>query len=183
MRIVSKTQSKISFVALDVETTGLSPHRGDRVVEVGAVLVRNGELCEKYTSLINCRRRIPNAVRKISGITREMLLGQPEPELVFRELLDFIQDYDLVAHNAEFEMDFLKMEYQHLGLDFKRTINCSLKLSRTLLWELKRFSLQDVALSLFEDLPPDLRLHRALSDALLTAQVWLKLTMLQGERQ
>ena len=102
------------FIACDLETTGLSPLRGHRVIEIGAVRVKNGALIQKFHSLIDCGRSITVCARKIHGISDAMLAGLPKPREAFTAFREFIGQVPLAAHNAPFERSFLQHEFSHL---------------------------------------------------------------------
>ncbi len=160
-------------IVIDLETTGFLPQRGDRVIEIGAVVVERGELVDEFQTLIQVPRSIPRQAFRVHGITDQMLAGQPLPEEVFPALLDFIGGNVLVAHNARFDLPFLRHEFGRLGLGFPNRHVCTLELARRRLPRLPDHRLATVARHLLGDLPDDLRLHRALDDARLTARVWL----------
>ena len=92
------------YVALDVETTGLSPKNGDRVIEIGAVAIENQGIIAEFSSLIDVDKMIPWQVQKVHGITNEMLYGEPKPDEVLPEFYEFIAGSILVAHNASFDI-------------------------------------------------------------------------------
>jgi DNA polymerase-3 subunit epsilon len=92
-------------VVLDIETTGLYPHRGDRLVEIGAVAIESGRCVAEFESLIDCGKAIPRRAQDVHGITTEMLNGQPSPEEVLPRFLRFASRSTLVAHNAKFAGD------------------------------------------------------------------------------
>jgi DNA polymerase III epsilon subunit-like protein len=96
------------IVAIDFETTGLSPHRGHRVIEIGAVRIVNGSFKEEFQTMIDCGASIPMAAQQIHGITPVMLRGQPKPETAFAAFRDFIGRSPLAAHNARFDLSFLR---------------------------------------------------------------------------
>jgi len=160
-------------IVIDLETTGFSPHRGDRVIEIGAVAVERGELVDEFQTLIQVPRSIPWQASRVHGITDQMLAGQPLPEEAFPALRDFMGGSVLVAHNARFDLPFLRHEFGRLGLGLSNRYVCTLELARRCLPRLPDHRLATVARHLLSDLPDDLRLHRALGDARLTAQVWL----------
>lgn len=163
------------FVAVDVETTGMSPSRGHRIIEIGAVRLVNGSLGQEFHSLINCGGGITKEAQRVHGITDAMLSGQPKAEDVFQAFRSFIDHAVLVAHNAQFDNSFLRSEYDRLGWRFSNRIVCTLELSRQHLHRLPNHRLETVARHLLGDLSAEARLHRALGDAKLTAKVWLKL--------
>lgn len=162
-------------VVVDVETTGLSPGYGDRVIEVGAVALEEDEIVSEFSSLIRVEKNIPRHVSKIHGITNGMLIGQPLPDAVYPVLRDFIGDALLVAHNARFDLAFLRHEFGRLGLRFNNSSVCTLELARRRLPQLSNHRLETVCRYLFGALPDDVRCHRALDDARLTALVWREL--------
>ena len=118
------------YVALDVETTGLSPKNGDRVIEIGAVAIENQGIIAKFSSLIDVDKMIPWQVQKVHGITNEMLYGEPKPDEVLPEFYEFIAGSILVAHNASFDIGFLKHEFALLGMSLNNRSLCTLKMSR-----------------------------------------------------
>ena len=170
-------------VAIDVETTGLSPMRGHRVIEIAAVRVSISGLGEEFHSLINCGRPIPAAVQRIHGITDKMIAGQPDPAAVFKRFRKFAGNRILVAHNASFDCAFLHHEYDRLGMVFSNPTQCTLELSRLALPQLRNYRLATVFRHMFpsdnEVLPP----HRALADARAAARIWLKIKSLVAATQ
>jgi len=99
------------YVALDVETTGFSPQNGDRVIEIGAVAIEDQSIIAEFSSLIDVDKRIPWHVQQVHGITNEMLNGEPKPDEVLPEFYKFIAGSILVAHNASFDIGFLRHEF------------------------------------------------------------------------
>lgn len=166
------------YVVIDVETTGLSPGYGDRVIEIGAVAVDGCEIMAEFGSLVQVDKNIPRHVSRIHGITNDMLVDQPLPDEVYPALRDFIGGALLVAHNARFDVAFLRHEFGQLGLRFDNRSVCTLELARRRLPRLPDHRLETVCRHLFGGLPEGTRLHRALDDARLTARVWWEL----GER-
>jgi DNA polymerase III epsilon subunit len=163
-----------NFIAIDLETTGLDPESGERVIEVGAVKIVNGIVDSEFGSLICCDRRISKGAEKVNRISKKMLVNQPTAKDVFNELTTFISTSQIVAHNADFELKFLKNEYSLLGESFHQTIQCSLKLSRKCLPNIRSYSLDSVASYLKIEINSDQR-HRALNDARVAAKIWLAL--------
>lgn len=109
----TKISSYQRYVVLDVETTGLSPRYGDRVIEIGAVAIEDGRMVEEFHALINIESPIPKAVQRIHGITDEMLIGKPKADEVMPRFLDFIKSSILVAHNARFDVGFISRPSGH----------------------------------------------------------------------
>jgi DNA polymerase-3 subunit epsilon len=117
-------------VVLDLETTGFSPFRGDRVIEVGAIANFSGEIVAEFQSLIRAPRAIPWQSSQVHGITDAMLADQPLPDEVYPAFCDFIGRSSLVAHNARFDLTFLRYELGRLGLALNNGHFCTLELAR-----------------------------------------------------
>lgn len=161
-----------AVVVLDFETTGLNPRDGARGIEVGAVKVVNGEITERFSSLINPGVTIPFHITELTGITNEMIADAPQPAEVYPDLLDFIDDAYLVAHNAGFDAKFLAAETAALGLQSRyRDLICTVMLTRRLQPKLASYSLSKLANYLEIKFPG--AAHRALADAEVAAQVLL----------
>ena len=158
------------IVMLDFETTGLSPAMGDRITEVAALRIVGGKVTERYVSLINCNVRIPSFITQLTGISQAMVDRAPSVEQVVPELLDFIGDNALSAHNASFDEKFLKAEAERLGLAPRHDgLVCSLKLSRRVFPGLGSYKLGLLSSQLgirFRSAA-----HRAESDAEVAAEV------------
>ena len=163
------------YVVVDVETSGLFPQRGARIVEIGAVAIEHGRIIGEISSLINCGVKVSKHIQKIHGITDEMLQGQPAPEEMFPEFLRFVGAGTLVAHNLRFERRFLRYELSRLGIGFNSNGVCTLKLSKKLFPRLPNYRLETVARHLLGELPDGVRLHRALDDAKVTAMMWMEM--------
>lgn len=161
------------IIVLDVETTGLSPARGDRVIEIGAVVVEGERFVDEFTTLIRTDHPIHWAAQKVHGISDAMLQGAPCPQDVWPEFARFIGSSTLIAHNASFDLGFLRQEFSRLGLSLPNAHHCTLSLSRRRLPHLPNHRLETVARHLLGGIPEDCRLHRALGDARLAALVWL----------
>ena len=122
------------IVMLDFETTGLSATAGDRITEVAALRIVDGAVAERYVTLINCGVRIPPFVTSLTGISQRMVDSAPPVAQVIPQLLDFIGDDVLAAHNASFDARFLLAESQRQGLSPRHCgLICSLKLARRML--------------------------------------------------
>jgi DNA polymerase-3 subunit epsilon len=159
-------------VVVDVETTGMSAAKGERVIEIGAVRVVNGQLEERFSSLISTSRPISPGALSVHRITPNMLADQPASEEVFGAFARFIASDILVAHNAGFDMRFLKAEFERLGQRLTNSHYCTLKLSRLCFPDLRSHKLEVLGRYLFGDLT-GIRHHRALDDAELTARLML----------
>lgn len=159
------------YVIFDIETTGIYPLRGDRIIEIGAVAVRDGAVDCEFHSLINVPRRISRPAQRVHGITNGDLQNAPMPEQVFSEFQNFTRGCTLVAHNAVFDMSFLRQEFQRHRLILNHKSICTLKLSRRMFPELPDHKLQTVHQHLFKNEQLQQQ-HRALDDARMVAEIW-----------
>jgi DNA polymerase-3 subunit epsilon len=171
------------FVAVDVETSGFAPRRGGRVIEIGAVAIENGEVADEFESLVNPRCMIHWGAFRVHGISMEMLEGEPGPEEVMPGLKEFIGDSTVLAHNAPFDMGFLRSEFARLGLELRNKQVCTCIMSRKLLPELPSHSLESVARHLLSEGRPLRQSHRALDDARLCAMIWMRMQELPAPPQ
>ena len=167
-----------AFVAFDLETTGLSSQR-DRIIEIGAVLLKNGEELDRFQTFVDPERPLDRRIVELTGITDEMLQGAPKIEEVLPKFLEFVGDRVLVAHNSDFDTGFIRAECQRQGLEYTFTAADTLILSQNLLTHLNKFKLNIVsnALSL-----PDFNHHRAGDDAMTCGLIMTRLMqMLEQE--
>ncbi|MDT8316860.1 MAG: 3'-5' exonuclease [bacterium] len=170
-----KSAKPYRTVVFDLETTGLSPFRGDRIIEIGAIIVEGGSIVREYHSLIDAGRPVSIHAFKVNGINREMLAHAPKPETVMPEFKDFISDSVLVAHNAKFDIGFLRYEFSRQGIAFSNRHHCTLTDARRLYPKLQNHRLETVYRHLFGALPDKVNMHRALDDARMTARVWMEI--------
>ncbi len=161
---------KQRLVVLDFETTGLSANGGDRAIEIGAVAVENGQITDKYQSLIQPGFRVDRFIENYTGITNEMLEDAPHPDLVFPELYRFLGDSIMVAHNASFDRKFLDMELARVGYTRKQPFLCSMRVARRLYQRAPNHRLG--TLVKYAKVPVTGTFHRALTDAEMTALLW-----------
>jgi DNA polymerase III subunit alpha, Gram-positive type len=179
---IVETDSAVSFddryVVFDIETTGLS-NAHDRITEIGAVMIEGGEVVSEFTTLVNPERPISSEITKLTGITDEMVAQAPVIADALPEFIQFCQGAVLVAHNAEFDIGFIRENLRKLGCEFDYTILDTLRLSRILLKNLKRHKLTNVAKALHVKLDNH---HRAIHDARATAEIFLKLKDLMAEK-
>jgi len=113
LKMANETNAN-TVIVLDFETTGLSPAYGDRAIEIGAVKLVDGELVERFQQLMYPGRRIDYFIESYTGITNDMLKSAPPCEEVMFEFSEFIQDFNLVAHNASFDARFLDSELDRI---------------------------------------------------------------------
>lgn len=119
------------FVFLDIETTGGSK-TSSRITEVGALRVENGRVVDTFKQLINPEQLVPWYITKLTGIDNEMVWSAPTFRGIADDLERFLSDSIFVAHNVNFDYQFIKMEYESIGYEFKMDRMCSAKLSRLL---------------------------------------------------
>lgn len=165
----------VRHVVFDLETTGLYPNQGDRVVEVGAVAIEDGCAVDHFHSLIDIGMRVPLAAQRINRINTKMTRGKPKAKDVFPWFHVFIKDSILVAHNAKFDMAFLKNEFAGLGMEMNNKCLCTWEICRKIYPGLRNYRLKTVAQRILGELPEGLEMHRALNDAMLLTKVWLEL--------
>lgn len=159
------------FAVIDFETTGLSADYC-RIIEVGAVIVRNGEVAESFVELMHPGYRLPHFITDLTGITDAMLKGKPKPEAIMPKLKDFIGGRHCVAHNASFDSSFYNAEMKRAGIAHDRTFFCTMKLSRRLIQDSPKHKLSTLADHLNLPRPDEGKCHRALYDVLLTVELW-----------
>lgn len=174
-RKVGKEMHSEKYIVVDVETTGMSTARGDRVIEIGAVAIERGHMCEEFTTLIRIEQPIHWAAQQVHGISADMLRDQPLPAEVWPQFAQFISGAVLIAHNASFDTGFIRHELSRCGLSLPNRSICTVQRSRRYLPKLANHRLETVARHLLGEIPTGTRMHRALDDARLTAQVWLAL--------
>jgi DNA polymerase III epsilon subunit len=170
---INSVKSTQRYVVLDVETTGLYAWRGDRIIEIGAIEIMNGLIVEEFHSFIAIGKPISKAAQKIHGITAEMLIGQSDAKEVLTSFRRFIGTSILVAHNADFDIKFLRYELSRLGLGMSNGYLCTMRMSKKKFPELPNHKLETVSQHVLGKLPEGLRLHRALDDARMVAMIWL----------
>ena len=136
----------LSYVVVDVETTGGSPHAGHRITEIAAVVVRDGEVRDVYETLVNPQRPIPPMIMKLTGITMEMVRGKQPFRDICPRILEAVTGHVFVAHNVNFDWRFVTAEVARASgqqLDGPRL--CTVRLARKLLPQLRSRSLGFVA--------------------------------------
>lgn len=171
--------NSVTYSSVDVETTGLSAEK-NRVIEIGIAKIKDGKLIDRYGSYINPGCYIPEQITEITGITDEDVEMAPKFADVAQEVFAFMEGTVVVGHNLQFDMGFLRHEFQKAGIEHFQPLSlCTLRLARRMYPELKSKSLGSVAHHL--QLKTD-TLHRALEDAELTAQVLMR-QMKQLEKQ
>lgn len=160
-------------VVLDFETTGISPGQGDRAIEIGAVRLADGQIVERFQSLMDPGRRISGFIESYTGISNAMVQSAPPCAEVMADFADFIGDANLVAHNASFDQRFLDAELARIGRDYGGDFACSMLIARRLFQEAPNHKLG--TLVDYTGLSGDGRFHRALYDAEMTGLLWLRM--------
>ena len=159
------------FIAFDLETTGLDK-RTDQIIEIGAVLIRDGEVADTFSSFAQPGHPLSAKTVSLTSITDEMLLGAPSPEEAVDAFLDWAGDRPLVAHNAEFDVGFVREYCRRSGRSFDPLWTDTLILAQYLCPELNNHKLDTVANHL--ELPP-FHHHRAFDDAGVCGQIFWRL--------
>ena len=165
-----------TYLAVDIETTGLSPVK-DKIIEIGAVKVVNGEVCGTFSRLIDPQVALSQRIVALTNITDEMLFGQPTIQTVIKEFLEFAGNDPLLGHNILFDYSFLKTEAKKQGLEFERKGIDTLQIARVLHPELESRSLE--SLSHYYGIANESQ-HRAYTDALAAHELYWHLSRHSG---
>ncbi len=165
------------YIVLDIETTGLS-FRTEKITEIGAVKVKDGEIVDTFECFVNPEIPIPQKIVELTGITDEMVSNAETIDKIMPKFLSFIGDLKLVAHNADFDVGFLKYNAESLGLTMDNEYIDSLALSRQLFPEFKKHKLGIIAEKLGIKVE---NAHRALDDVITLVKVFKKMLEKQSE--
>ena len=166
------------FVVFDIETTGFSAIF-DRIIEIGAVKIEDGIITDRFSAFINPETPIPYKIEKLTGISDSMVKDAGTVDKVLPEFLSFTADAVLVAHNAEFDMGFIKQKANDLGINNDFTYIDTVSLAQFLLPGLSRFNLDALVKHFKVTLEHH---HRAVDDAEATAHIYLKMLNMLKER-
>lgn len=160
------------FVVFDLETTGFSA-KNERITEIGAVRVSGGEIKESFNTFVNPEKPIPEKIVELTGITDDMVKDAPSQEKAVRAFLDFCgENTILVAHNAQFDISFIRAACERYDIPYNHTFIDTVPLCRTMLPGLKNYKLDTVSKHLKLD---DFNHHRACDDAKILADIMLVL--------
>ncbi len=158
-----------TFICFDLETTGLSASR-DKITEIGAVKVVNGEITEKFSTFVNPEISIPRKITELTGITDEMVADAPSQSDAVRAFLEFAGNNVLVAHNAPFDTSFISQACENMGTEYNYTSIDTVAIARAILPDIKNVKLDTVAkylrLGTFNH-------HRATDDAEMLANIFI----------
>jgi len=168
----------LTYAVLDTETTGFYYDRGDRLVEIAAVKIRDGKIVpsDNFQSMINPERSIPLSASRVNHITDEMVTAAPKFAEIIDQFEEFLADVDYVfIHNAKFDLSFLKAEYARCQRALKLPkVVCSVELSKAFYPELRTHNLNAIAKRFDLEIKEGELRHRALGDVILTGEVILK---------
>ncbi|MBT3204002.1 MAG: 3'-5' exonuclease [Gammaproteobacteria bacterium] len=162
-----------TIIILDFETTGLSPNQGDRAIEIGAVLIENGVIKDRFQQLMNPGFRVDGFIESYTGITNSMLKDAAPCEEVMNDFADFIEDYHLVAHNASFDKCFLDAELKQISRSYSGQFVCSMLAARRVYQTAPNYKL--ATLIDYLDISVEGDYHRALYDSEMTTKLWLSM--------
>jgi DNA polymerase III epsilon subunit family exonuclease len=169
-----RTLAEVTFIVLDLETTGASPTTGCAITEIGAIAIRGGEILEEFSSFVNPQVALPEYIVNLTGITDEMLIGAPPINEVFPDFIEFIDRHEhvhLVAHNAPFDIGFLKAAATQLSHIWpKYEVIDTVKLARRVIErsEIENYKLGTLSQFFNTKALPN---HRALDDVKTTVEV------------
>ena len=170
----SRTLAEVTFIVLDLETTGASPTTGCAITEIGAIAIRGGEILEEFSSFVNPQVALPEYIVNLTGITDEMLIDAPLINEVFPDFIEFIDRQEhvhLVAHNAPFDIGFLKAAATQLSHIWpKYEVIDTVKLARRVIErsEIENYKLGTLSQFFNTKALPN---HRALDDVKTTVEV------------
>ncbi len=167
-----------SYVVFDIETTGLNPYK-HKIIEIGAVKIEKGIITERFSEFVNPLVSIPYEIEELTHINDSMLENADTIEDVLPRFLDFCKDCVLVAHNAEFDVNFIRRKAYDIGVETDFTSADTLAMSRLLIPSIKTFNLKSVSKALGVVLESH---HRAVDDAEATAGIFLKLCEILKEK-
>lgn len=159
------------YTIIDIETTGGMANR-DRITEIAMVKIINGEVTDRFESLVNPERSIPTEITRITGITNAMVENAPRFYEIAKTIVEFTEDSVFVAHNVRFDYNFIREEFKSLGYTYSKKVLCTVKLSRKVFPGLRSYSLgnliQHFGISVANR-------HRAMDDVMATADIFLRI--------
>ena len=159
-----------TYVVFDIETTGFSPVN-NKIIEIGAVKVTNGEIVDRFSTFVNPEVPIPFEIEKLTNINDSMVMEADTIETVLPQFMEFIDGTILVAHNANFDVSFIRENCKRQDIDFDYTYVDTVAIARTLLTGQAKYTLDAVAKTLGISLDNH---HRAVDDAECTAEIFVK---------
>lgn len=159
-----------TFVIFDIETTGFSM-TNDNIIEIGAIKIKEGKVIGKFSEFVNPERSIPLTITQLTGITDEMVQNCENIKSILPKFMEFIDNSVVVAHNANFDVGFIKKNCMELNLKFENPVMDTIPLCKFLFPELKKFKLNVIAKHLDISLENH---HRAVDDAGATCEILLR---------
>lgn len=171
MKITKKEDRITSFVCFDIETTGLNPVE-DKIIEIGAMKVKDGKVIERFSQLINPMLKLSSTIVKLTGITDSMLKHAEQEQVVVKRFLDFVEDNIIIGHNIQFDYSFIKVAAGRLHLPFEKKGIDTLYLCKKLHPELKSKSLENMCkhYNIINE-----HAHRAYDDVKATTMLYVNL--------
>ncbi|ATG47914.1 DNA polymerase III subunit epsilon [Celeribacter ethanolicus] len=175
--------SDLAYVVFDTETTGLLPSQGDEICQIAALRVVNGKVVETESldQLVNPGRAIPPSATAVHHITNEMVKDAPKIDVVGRQLHSFARGAVLVAHNAPFDLEFLRRHEAGIGAKFTNPVLDTVLLSAIVFGQSEEHTLDAISTRLGVKIPPEAR-HTAMGDTIATAEVFIKLLRMAEEK-
>ncbi len=167
-----------TYVVFDLETTGFSAIK-DKIIEIGAVKVVNGEIVDSFSTFVNPKRPIPFEITQLTSITDEMVMEYEDIETILPKFLEFVGDAVLVAHNAGFDVGFIEQNCRYQDIEPHFVSVDTVALARVLMPTLSKYKLNVVAKALNISLENH---HRAVDDAGATAEIFVKFVQMLKER-
>lgn len=158
----------MEYIALDLETTGVDPKK-DKILEIGAARIRDGEILESYLTFVDNRLRIPAFITELTGITDEMVAGAPGLTAAVTDFLDFCGDAPILGHNILFDYSFIKKAAVNMGREFECQGIDTCRIARKFMEEPKKKSLE--ALCNYYHIDRE-HCHRAYDDAVAASRLY-----------
>lgn len=159
-----------NFVVFDLETMGLNSHEHE-IIEIGAVKLQGTRIVERYSQLVNPKKTIPKKIQELMNISQDMVDNMPTIEEVLPKFMEFVGDSTMVAHNAPFDMGFIRRDVKKImGYDYKPAVIDTLQMARDLYPELKAYGLKNLNKVLGLSLDNH---HRAVDDSQATANMFI----------
>ncbi|MBF0478358.1 MAG: 3'-5' exonuclease [Candidatus Omnitrophica bacterium] len=171
----------LEYIVMDVETTGLYPDKGDRILEIAAIKWTNGKIKGEFHSMINPQRPLSFEAQRINHITDDMIKGAPVSSEILPQLIEFVGGGCVVGHNIKFDLNFICYELSKCSRKLRDETPSldTLKMARYLMPHLKTFKLS--VLAQYFGIPLG-ETHRALADVKLTADLFGRLAEIAGEQ-
>lgn len=167
-----------TYVVFDLETTGFSAEV-DRIIEIGAVKVCNGEIVDRFSTFVNPEIPIPFRIETLTHINDQMVMNAPKIEEILPKFLEFCEDAVMVAHNAEFDTSFIINKAEKIGINVDTTIIDTVLLAQFLMPNLHNYKLDTLTKHLNVVLESH---HRAVDDAAATADIFVKMIKMLYDR-